>query len=148
MSSAAPGVGPVTRKFEVVPPSRNEKDVEATVLTSVHPHAFYGANQVVFVDKGAEEGLAPGNRLFIIRKGDGFHATQPTGNNARRIAIEDESPGATEDITKPRDDGALPEEIVAELRVVSVKPHTAMTMVTLSRREVEIGEHAFARRGY
>lgn len=141
-------VGPVTRKFEVVPPVRNEKDVEATVLTSVHPHAFYGDNQVVFVDKGSEDGLAAGNRLFIIRKGDGFHATQPTKNNAKRIAIEDESPAAIEDITKPRDDGALPEEVVAELRVVSVKAHTAMTMVTLSRREVEQGEKAFARKGY
>ena len=48
----------------------------------------------------------------------------------------------------PRDDGALPEEVVAELRVVSVKPHTAMTMVTLSRREIEVGERAFARKGY
>ncbi|MFO0737627.1 MAG: LysM peptidoglycan-binding domain-containing protein [Labilithrix sp.] len=141
-------VGPVTRKFEVVPPARNEKEVEATVLTSVHPHAFYGDNQVVFLDKGQEDGLAPGNRLFIIRKGDGFHATQPTKNNAKRIAIEDESPAAIEDITKPRDDGALPEEVVAELRVVNVKPHTAMTMVTLSRREIEVGERAFARKGY
>jgi hypothetical protein len=141
-------VGPVMRKFEVVPPARNEKDVEASILTSVHSHAFYGDNQVVFIDKGSEDGLAPGNRLFVIRKGDGFHATQPTKNNAKRIALEDESPAATEDITKPRDNGALPEEVVAELRVINVKPHTAMTMVTLARREVEIGEHAFARKGY
>jgi hypothetical protein len=141
-------IGPITRKFEVVPPVRNDKDVEASVLTSVHQHAFYGQNQVVFIDKGSEDGLAPGNRLFIIRKGDGFHATQPTGTNAKRIAIENESPGAMEDITKPRDDGSLPEEVIAEIRVISTKQHTAMTMVTLSRREVEVGEHAFARKGY
>jgi len=141
-------IGPVTRRFEVIPPSRNDKDVEASVLTSVRPHTFYGDNQVLFIDKGEEAGLKPGNRLFIIRKGDGFHATQPTGGSAQRIALEDESPAAMEAIVKPRDEGVLPEEVVAELRVISVKKNTAMTMVTLSRREIEIGERAFARKGY
>ncbi|MBX3226310.1 MAG: LysM peptidoglycan-binding domain-containing protein [Labilithrix sp.] len=141
-------VGPISRRFEVVPPARNDKDVEATVLTSVRPHAFYGQNQVVFIDKGEEAGLRPGNRLFIIRKGDGFHATQPTRTAAQRIALEDESPAAMESITKPRNEGALPEEVIAELRVINVKKNTAMTLVTLSRREVEIGERAYARKGY
>ena len=141
-------IGPITRRFEVIPPVRDDKDVEASVLTSVRPHAFYGQNQVVFIDKGGEDGLNPGNRLFIIRKEDGFHATQPTGGAAKRIAIESDSPAEMEDITKPRDDGALPEEVIAELRVINVKKHTAMTMVTVSRREVEIGERAFARKGY
>jgi len=141
-------IGPVTRRFEVVPPARNEKDVEASVLTSVHPHNFYGANQVVFIDKGEDDGLKPGNRLHVIRKGDAFHQSQPTGGSAQRIALEDEAPAATEPIVKPRDEGVLPEEVVAELRVISVKKSTAMTLVTLSRREIEIGERAFARKGY
>lgn len=141
-------VGPIGRRFEVIPPSRNEKDVEASVLTSVRPHTFYGDNQVLFIDKGEDAGLKPGNRLFIIRKGDAFHQSQPTGGSAQRIALEDESPAATEPIVKPRDEGVLPEEVVAELRVISVRKGTAMTLVTLSRREIEIGERAFARKGY
>jgi hypothetical protein len=141
-------IGPIARRFEVVPPARNEKDVEASILTSIHPHNVYGQNQVVFIDRGEEDGLKPGNRLFIIRKGDGFHKTQPTGSAAKRIAIEDPSPAATENITKPRDEGALPEEVLAELRVINVKKHTSMALVTTSRREIELGDKAYARKGY
>lgn len=141
-------VGPIMRKFEVVPPSRNDKDVEASIISSIHPHNFYGQNQVVFLDKGDEDGLKPGNRLFVIRKGDGFHKTQPTGSAAKRIAIEDPSPAATENITKPRSDSALPEEVLAELRVIHVKKGSSMALVTTSRREIELGDKAFARKGY
>lgn len=141
-------VAPITRRFEVVPPARNENDVDAAVLTSVHPHNFYGQNQVVFLDKGEDAGLKPGNRLFVIRKGDGFHKTQPSGSAAKRIAIEQDSPGAMESIVKPRDDGSLPEEVLAELRVVNVRKGTSMALVTTSRREIEAGDRAFARRGY
>jgi LysM domain len=141
-------VGPVARRFEVVQPARNEADVEASILTSIQPHNVYGQNQVVFIDKGEEAGLKPGNRLFVIRKGDGFHKTQPSKSAAKRIAIEDPSPAATENITKPRDDRSLPEEVLAELRVISVKKNTAMALVTMSRREIELGDKAYARKGY
>jgi hypothetical protein len=141
-------VAPVARRFEVVPPKRNEKDIEASIVASVHPHNFYGQNQVVFIDKGENDGLAPGNRLFVLRKGDGFHKTQPSGSAAKRIAIEDESPGAMESIPKPRNEDALPEEVLAELRVINVKKTTAMALVTVSRREIEQGDKAYARKGY
>lgn len=141
-------IGPIVRRFEVVPPARNDKDVEATVLTSVVPHNFYGQNQVLFIDRGEDDGLKPGNRLFVIRKGDGFHKTQPSGGAAKRIAIEDSSPAAVESIPKPRNDDALPEEVLAELRVINVKKSTAMVIVTASRREIEVGDRAFARKGY
>lgn len=141
-------VGPIQRRFEVVPPARNDKDVEATILTSVHPHNFFGQNQVVFIDKGEEAGLKPGNRMFVVRKGDAWHRTQPTKSAARRIALEDDSPAATESVPKPRDDKALPEEVIAELRVISLRKNSAMTIVTVSRREIEPGDKAVARSGY
>lgn len=141
-------IGPIVRRFEVVPPLRNEQDVEATILTSVTPHEIYGQSQVVFIDKGEEDGLKPGNRLFVIRKGDGFHKTKPSDAAATRIALESESPAATEQIPGPRNDNALPEEVLAELRVVNVKKHTAMALVTTSRREIEIGDKGYGRKGY
>ena len=141
-------VGPLTRRFEVVPPVRNDNDVEAKILTSIHPQAIYGQNQVVFIDKGEDAGLKPGNRLLVVRKGDGFHATQPSRSAAKRIALEDPSPAAMEDITRPRSAAALPEEVLAELRVINVKKGTSMALVTTSRREIELGDKAFARKGY
>ena len=141
-------VGPIQRRFEVVPPARNDADVEASVVSSVHSHNFYGQNQVVFIDKGEEAGLKPGNRLFVVRKGDAWHRTQPTKAAAKRIALEDESPAATESVPRPRDEQALPEEVVAELRVINLRKKTAMCIVTASRREIDPGDKAVARKGY
>jgi|GEM_PF-340746 len=143
-------VGPVARRFEVVPPTRNEKDVEARILTSVQPREMYGQNQVVFVDQGEDAGLRPGNRLFVIRKGDSWHDSLTTASKAssKRIALEDESPAAIENVPKPRDRTQLPEEVYAELRVVNVRKQTAMCIVTSSRRELETGDKAYARKGF
>ncbi len=141
-------IGPVPRRFEVVAPVRNDKDVESTILASIVPHELYGQNQVVFIDKGEDAGLKPGNRLFVIRKGDGFHETQPSRSAAKRIALEDPSPAAMEQITEPRDANALPEEVIAELRIVSVKKKTATALVTSARSELELGDRAIARKGY
>jgi len=141
-------VGPIQRRFEVVPPQRNDKDVEANVLTNIHNNVMYGAGQVVFIDKGEEAGLKPGNRMYVIRKGDAYHQTQPAKSSARRIALEDDSPAATESVPRPRDDKALPEEVMAEIRVVSVRKGSSMCLVTTSRREIEAGDKAYGRNGY
>jgi hypothetical protein len=141
-------VGPVGRRFEVVPPTRDEKDVTATVLTSVQPHVVYGQNQVVFLDKGEEDGLRPGNRMFVLKKGDQWHESLTTRSSAKRIALEDPSPAATENVPRPRSDDQLPEEVQAELRVINVRKHTSMALVISSRREIEVGDPAFARKGF
>jgi hypothetical protein len=141
-------VGPVARRFEVVPPARNEKDVSATILTSVQPHGLFGQNQIVFVNQGEDSGLKPGNRMFVIRKGDAWHQTLTTGSPAKRIALEDDSPAATENVPRPRNSSVLPEEVLAELRVINVRKKTSMCIVTASRHEIEAGDQAFARKGF
>jgi hypothetical protein len=141
-------VGPIARRFEVVPPARIESDVIAKILTSVQPHQLFGQHQIVFIDQGEEAGLKPGNRLLVIRKGDAWHGTQTTSSSAKRIALEDESPAATETVPKPRDPSTLPEEVQAELRVINVRKKTAMCIVSASRHEIEAGDRAFARKGY
>ena len=74
-SSAARAWARSTRKFEVVAPRRNEADVQAHVLASLHPNEFFGQNQVVFIDKG---------------DGRGAQAGQPAVRRAarRRVAAE------------------------------------------------------------
>ena len=47
-------VGPLTRRIGAVAPKRNEVDVTAQVVASVHPNEFWGQNQVIFIDKGRE----------------------------------------------------------------------------------------------
>jgi LysM domain len=141
-------IGPIARKFIVSPPVRNEIDVRARILASVHQHNFYGQNAVIFIDKGEKEGLRTGNRLFIVRKGDAWRASLATEGAATRIALESDSPAAVERVPTPRNPAALPEEVVGELRVVSTRDHSATCVVAQARSEIELQDEAVARKGY
>lgn len=141
-------IGPVMRKFEVVPPRRNDVELRATVNASVIPRELHGSDQVVFLDRGEVDGIKPGNRLFVLRQGDAWHQTLPTGTAAQRIAMESQSPADTESIPRPRDETKLPEEVIGEIRVITVRKNTSLAIVTAARREIEAGDQAFARKGY
>ncbi len=141
-------IGPVGRRFDVVPPARNDKDVVANVLASVYPHNFYGQNQVVFIDKGALDGLKAGNRLFVIRRGDAWHKSLASDVAGNRIALESDSPASIERVPGPPSDTKLPEEVLGELRVLTTRPHSSACLVTQSRSEIELGDDAVARKGY
>jgi hypothetical protein len=141
-------LGPVGRRFQVVPPARNEKDIKAHIIASVHPHNFYGQNQVVFIDQGADDGLKLGNRLFIIRRGDSWRRSLVTPGAGSRVSPESEKMPDMEKTPGTGDEKAYPEEIIGELRVVALKPHSATTVVTQSKAELEKDDLAVARKGY
>jgi hypothetical protein len=143
-------VGPVTRSFEIVPPLRNDADVEARVLASVHPNEFWGQNQVVFISKGEDAGLKVGNRLFIIRRGDAWRQSLVTPAAGYRVSPDDEQPMPPMEQTPSsrKDEKNYPEEVVAELRVVALKKDSATCIVTQSQNEIESNDLAVARKGY
>jgi hypothetical protein len=141
-------VGPIPRKFIVVPPLRNDADVTAHVLIASHPHVFFGQDQVVFIDQGSDAGLKLGNRLFVVRHGDAWWKSQVTTQTGRRIVGEREDPAAVENLPRLQDDSALPEEVVAELRVIDVQKKSATCIVSQSAREIEPNDVAVARKGY
>jgi len=141
-------IGPVGRRFDVVPPVRNEADLTAQVIASVRLHEFFGQNQVVFVDKGGDDGLKVGNRLFVMRRGDAWRQTLVTDTSARRIVVESRSPAEMERVPRARDESRYPQEVTAELRVLALHQHSATCIVTQSIHEIELGELAVARKGY
>ncbi len=143
-------VGPVARSFEVVPPRRNDADVQARILASIHPNEFFGQNQIVFIDKGEDAGLKVGNRLFIIRRGDAWRQTLVAQSAGYRVSPDAETPMPPMEQTPSsrKDEKHYPEEVVAELRVVAVKKDTATCLVAQSRSEIEMTDLAIARKGY
>jgi hypothetical protein len=141
-------VGPVTRSFEVIAPKRNTGETTAHVMISTQTHVFYGQNQVVFIDRGADGGLEPGNRLFIVRRGDAWRQSMVTDQTARRISGETEDHAVMENTPRLRNENALPEEVTAELLVLDVQKKSATCLVTQSIREIEPGELAVERKGY
>src|SRR6185312_10341274 len=56
-------IGPVGRRFEMIPPKTNNVELEARILTSMYPHEVIGQNQIAFIDRGSRDGLQAGNRL-------------------------------------------------------------------------------------
>ena len=143
-------VGPVGRRFDVVPPRPATVNRWARVLTSIYPHEIYGQNQVVFIDRGTEDGLSAGNRLFVVKKGDAWRHTLKSASKAARARVRQDTPEAARTDATPLkgNEKKFPEEVVGELRVLRAKKYSSIAMVTASHREIEPGDRAVTRRGY
>jgi hypothetical protein len=143
-------VGPVGRRYYVVPPANSQVELQARVLTSLYPHVFMGRDQVVFIDRGANDGLKPGNRLFVVRKGDAWRRTLETSSVMARSRIRMDVPERVElEVTELEgDEESFPEEVVAELRVIRAHRYSSLALVTGSSEEIEPGDRAVTRKGF
>jgi hypothetical protein len=132
---------PVTmleRRFDLVPPRRNAKNVVAHIIAAVQPRHLLSFGNVVFLDVGAGHGIEPGNRFFAVRRGDAWlDALQRPAREYGNIA---DVPA-----TKKED---LPKEVVAELRVIKVRRKTTVALVTRSDTDIFQGEMVEMRQGF
>jgi len=142
-------VGPVSRRFDMVPPVPNDLDVWAKITGAIHPHELIGQHHVVFIDKGEQDGLKPGNRLFAVVNGDRWSQSVQVGrrNAAARVNYRLRSADVT---TSPDTVSGqkFPSEIAGEIRVLRVRKETAICVVTSADFEMEPGQTLWARRGY
>ncbi len=97
------------------------------MVATLRPTKLVESEQLVFLDRGKDDSLVIGNRLMVVRRGDGY-----------RPMLAAEGP----------DDQRYPREVVAELLVVDVRDHTATAVVTRALKEVQVGDHVEARKGY
>jgi len=142
-------IGPVGRRFDVVPPLKTKANVSTRVLTSIYPNVYIAQDQIAFLDRGSEDGLVPGSRLFILRKGDTWRASLTTGSHMTRdrVLINSPEPAEVEDTPTNGDERKFPENTVAELRVLRTEKYSAIAIVTQSHREVVAGDLAVSRPG-
>lgn len=142
-------VGPIRRRFEVVPPKPSKVDLWARVLTSMYPHEVLGQNQVVFIDRGANDGLKKGNRLFVVRRGDSWRNTLETTTAMARTRARLEADDASVELTPIHGDQEdFPEETIGEIRIISLRATTALALVTESAIEIAPGDRVVARKGH
>jgi len=130
-------VGPLARRFDNVPPVRNDRDLRAQVVAVLRPRELVGDQQVIFFNVGSRQGVREGNRFFVVRRGDAWRET--VGADQRDMGASVPAPA------QPRE---LPDEVIAEVRVVTLRPTSCAGLVTRSTREVTIGDRAELRRGY
>jgi len=143
-------VGPVGRRFDVVPPAPATENVEARLLAGVYPHLIFGQNQLVFIDKGKEDKLVTGNRLRIVRRGDTWSRQLTTANRHARTRVELGSPDIPRPETTPiyGDDEQFPDEVVGELLVLRTEDYSSVCLVTEAAGGLEPGDRAVAVAGY
>lgn len=142
-------VGPVGRQFDVVPPKAAAKTVQARVLSSLYPHTIMGQHQLTFLDRGSEDGLEPGTRLFVLRQGDAWRNSLNVGNTMlkSRMKMESARPSDSEVTPLRGEDKQFPSEVVAELRVLRTEKYSSLAIVMETRREIEPGDIAISLEG-
>ena len=120
-------VGPLRRQFKVVEPVRNQRDLEGVVVTALRPIRMVAADNLMFVDRGKQDGVVVGNRFLITRRGDGFLPLRATG---------------------PIDDKRFPREVIGEILVVDVRENLSTGIVLRTIKETNIGDRVEARKNY
>jgi hypothetical protein len=130
-------VAAIPRRFEVVPPVASDRDLETRIVATLVPHDLVGEQQLVFIAMGEDDGVRLGNRFFMTRRSDEWR---------RHIESNPEFLGQTAAI--PPEPQEWPEEVVAEGRVVSLRPQSAGLWITRSVGTVEVGDQAELREGY
>jgi len=143
-------VGPVGRRFDVVPPKSAAVDLEARILTSIYPHIYFAQYQVVFIDKGSDDGLVPGNRLRAVRHGDTWRRELRTASKHARMRVPLDDPHDAPHETTPLhgDDEVFPDEVVGEVMVLRTEEYSSICMVVESARPLVGGEKLVAVSGY
>jgi LysM repeat protein len=142
-------IGDVGRRFYVVPPKPARVNRWARILTSVYPHEFMAQNQVVFIDRGTEDGLSAGNRLFVVAKGDIWRDSLKTAARSARDRLRMDVPDRVPVETTPLkgNEKAFPEEIIGEIRILKAAKYSSVALVTVSHRELQPGDRAVTRKG-
>src|SRR5450432_355553 len=142
-------IGPVGRRFDIVPPVKTSAKVAARVLTSIYPNVYIARDQIAFIDKGSEDGLLQGSRLFVLRKGDSWHASLTTSApmQRRRMLINSPEEAGDEDTPLSDKEDKVPEDTIAELRVLRTEKYSSIALVVESKREVVSGDLAVTRPG-
>ena len=113
-------VGPLLREFKNVPPTRPKVDAQGAVVAMLSHEQLIGEGEVVFVDLGKRSGVEIGNRMYVVRRGDGYPA-----NMSRQIA---------------QDDHKFPARALGEIVIVDVGDRISVGLVTLSVQEMAVGD--------
>jgi hypothetical protein len=131
-------VAKMDRRFDLVAPKRNESNVVAKIVASIEPHVLVGFGDVVFLDVGEGHGIQPGNRFFVVRRGDGW---------LESITVDPKDVGNSQEVPE-YDPTKLPKEVVAELRVLKVRKKTTICLVVRSDIDLAMGDRAEMRVGF
>ncbi|HEY0255003.1 MAG TPA: hypothetical protein VGC41_25930, partial [Kofleriaceae bacterium] len=115
-------VGDLVKEYRNVPPVAAKVDLQANIIARLQGDQLIGSGEVVFIDAGKDTGLEVGNRMYIVRRGDG-------------------RPGEARDLAG-QDDRRFPARELGRILIVDVGDKVSVGIVTLSVQELGIGDIA------
>jgi hypothetical protein len=121
-------VGPVQRTYRTVEPQRNEVDLQGTIVAIIGTDKIVGEGQVIFVDKGSNQGVKVGNRMYVVRRGDAYEDVMGPSHNVGQ------------------DDRRFPARAIGELIIVDAGKDVSVAMMTLSLQELGVGDMVLMRK--
>jgi hypothetical protein len=113
-------VGPLVKGYKTVPPVAPKVDAQGTVVGLLTRDQLIGDGEVVFISLGKSSGVAVGNRMTVVRRGDALPETMSSEVG--------------------RDDRRFPARALGEIVVVEVGEKMSVGLVTLSVQEMSVGD--------
>ena len=114
-------VGPLVTKFRNVPPVAPKVDLQGSIVAMLTRDQLIGdRGEVVFISLGKSTGIEVGNRMYVVRRGDGY-----PGQMSNQVGS---------------DDRRFPARALGEIVVVEVGTRVSIGVVTLSVQEMSIGD--------
>ena len=113
-------VGPLIKEYKNVPPVAAKVDAHGKIIAMLTADSLIGQGELVFLDLGRGAGLEVGNRMFVVRRGDAKppHLGQTIG----------------------QDNPDFPARQLGEIVIVEVDNKISVGLVTLSEREMGVGD--------
>ncbi len=119
-------VGTLKTQFQAVQPVPADKSVEGVIVAILHVDQLVGEGDVVVIDRGRRDGVAVGNTMLAVRRGDalvGDYGMAPASLDDRRY----------------------PDKNLADILILDVADAHALGLCVRSDKELLIGEHVVMR---
>jgi hypothetical protein len=114
-------VGPLVTRFRNVPPVPPKVDLQGQIVAMLMRDQLIGdRGEVVFISLGKGSGLEVGNRMYVVRRGDAY-----PGQMSNQIGA---------------DDRRFPARALGEIVIVEVGTRVSIGVVTLSVKEMSVGD--------
>lgn len=113
-------VGPLAKEFKTVAPVPPTVDAQGSIVARLKPQDLIGQGELVFIDLGKASGIAVGNRMFVVRRGDAYPKIAAT--------------------MVGQDDRRFPARSIGEIVIVEVGQNISAGLVTLAVQEMGMGD--------
>jgi len=110
----APYTPQLTTEISIVP---NQVALEGYIVANKNDTVAMGKNEIIYIDRGAQDGVVPGNTFDVYLPGE--------------TKVD---PATGQAVT-------LPDQLIGKLLILDARPTTSVTLALASSREFAPGDH-------